>query len=309
MLGHFLHDKLHLVEGHRIPTGHLHENGTRLVEKFSPIEERALERLLQRLVGAVVAFRHPVAEETAGIVRIEGGEKIVHADPDDARAENHVHRRPDALADDLVRGGEGLGDTVLRNDEFAHSVVVESDDGVGITRDLLQRATSLPHAALPFKRERHRREHDQEDPFFPRDAADFGRCTGSGAPAEAHADENHFAAADGLADFIDGLDRRLLAEGRISARTHALEERGPELDLLARNRSRQRANIRVQGQQLGVVTALERHPVENVRSGTTDADHFDAEFRGVGKFALLRLVVFYHGVHLSLVDRLGLSII
>ena len=232
MLRDLFHHKLDLEESHRIPSRDLHKNRARIREEFAAVEKRTFEGLLERFVRAVVALGDPVTEKAAGIVGIEGGEQVVHPDADNARPEDDVHRRTDALADDFICRGKRLGNPVLGNDQFAHAIVVKGNDGIGIPGDLIQRRLSLPHAALSLEGERHRCEDHEKDSFFPGDPADLGSGSGARPAAKSDADKDHLAAANRFPNLIDRFDGGLLAQGGITTSPHPFQQGRAQLNFL-----------------------------------------------------------------------------
>ena len=116
MLVHLLHDQLHFVKSHSIPTRYLNKNSTGVVKEAALIKKRTLECLFNCLVGTIVAFGKPISEKATGIFGVQCRKQIVHANSDDAGAEDYVHCRTNALTDDLVSGSKGLSYPVLWND-------------------------------------------------------------------------------------------------------------------------------------------------------------------------------------------------
>jgi hypothetical protein len=96
----------------------------------------------------------------------------------------------------VVRCDEGFVDALLGEHEFAHAVVIESDERVGEHGEFVERGLGLVAAALALEGEGHGGENHDEGPFLARDAGDDGSGAGAGAAAEAHAEENNAPAFD-----------------------------------------------------------------------------------------------------------------
>ena len=243
MLADFFHDQLHFVKGHRVATGDLNHNRIGIIEQAPLIEQRTLQCLFNGLMGPVIALGEAVSEETAAVFGIECGKKIIHPDPDDAGSEDHVHGGTNALADNLVSSRERLSHTVLGNDEFAHSIIVKSDNSIGVLTDDLKSIACLLSSTSPLKGERHCCKDNKEDTFFSRDPANFRSSSRAGATAKTNAEKNDSLFANRCPDFIDSLERSLLTERRITTGPHPFQKSGSKLNLVTRNGGRESSHI------------------------------------------------------------------
>ena len=179
------------------------EHGLRVLEQRALVEQRAVQRVAQRLVRRGPC-RSAMPEPKRQRERLVRSALIRSSRPTLIRP-GRITRRMTALidfADHVVGRGEGFVDALLGEHEFAHAVVVEGDQRVGKNGEFVERGLRLFAAAVAFEGEGHGGEDHDERAFLAGDAGDDGRGTGAGAAAETGAEENDAAALDRGADLL-----------------------------------------------------------------------------------------------------------
>ena len=232
MLRDFFHHQLHFIEGHGIATSDLNKNSVGFAEQLTTIEKRTFESLLHRFQRTIITFRKSVTKETTRVVGVESRKEVVHSDPNNSRTENDVHRSANALADNLVGCSKRLCDTVPGHDQFAHAIVIEGDNRVGIPRDRFESVCRLPRSALSLKGKGHGREHDKEYSLFASNPAYLRGGTRTGSTAETNAKEKHPIPANGLTDFINRFKSSLASQRRIASRSHTFQQGRTKLNFV-----------------------------------------------------------------------------
>src|SRR6266446_4120443 len=105
-----------------------------------------------------------------------------------------------------------------------------------------------------------------------------GVCARSSAATEPRANKNHSRAGDCLTNLVRRFNRSLITELGIAAGAEPVRARTTELDFARRDRARQRLDIGVDRDEIGLVHAVEQHAIKRVRSRTADSDNFDGNW-------------------------------
>ena len=175
----------------------------------------------------------------------------------------------------MVGRHEGLMDALLGEHQLAHAVVVEGDQRIGQHGQFVERGLRLISAALALEGERHGGKHHHEGAFLAGDAGDDGSRAGTGATAEAHAEENNAAAFECRTQLRLRLEHRLVAEFRITAGAQAFGQVRPELDFLRCHARAERADVGIEREQLRSLHAIQRDAFQHVAAGAAEADDFN----------------------------------
>ncbi len=217
----FLHHDLDLGQRHPRAAGDLHEDGLRVGQHLAPVHERVFKGKGEGFVRPVITIRFPKTEKAAAVLAAQGRDQLVEADPDQPRPPNDIDDCAHALADGGVGHGESLVDSGLRQDNVAHSVVLETNHGVGDALQFAQGFHRLRGAAFPFKGKRQGGEGDDERAALMRHLRDERGRARAGPAAEPGADEHHPRAFHRLAQFAGRFLGRVVAQFRIAPRTEA----------------------------------------------------------------------------------------
>ena len=80
---------------------------------------------------AIVRITLAITKQAAPAATAQRCEQIIEADSEDTWALNQIHDRAQALADGHVSNSESLMNSGFRWDHISHSVVFETDHGIG----------------------------------------------------------------------------------------------------------------------------------------------------------------------------------
>ena len=149
------------------------------------------------------------------------------------------------MGDGLIGEGECFLDTILRQDEFAHAIVVKKDECIRALLEELERFFSLIQTTAAFKTERHGGKDDDQSTDAFGNLSDHRCRTRSGAATEARADEDDLMAEQSLADLLFGKQGRLATEVGVSACADALHQVSTELHFLRSHPVIQHPDVRV----------------------------------------------------------------
>src|SRR5207248_10546982 len=100
-------------------------------------------------------------------------------------------------------------------------------------------------AALSFERKGQGGKRDDEGAGFARELRDDWSRPGTGSAAQSRANENHPRSGYGLANFVGGFDRRLVAKLGISSVAQPMRATAAELHFSRSDRTRQRLDVGV----------------------------------------------------------------
>ncbi len=99
----------------------------------------------------------------------------------------------------------------------------------------------------------------------------------AGASAQSGADEDHASAFEHLTDFLHRFVSGRETHFRITS--CAKPARGPasQLNLLPRDRTGERLHVRVHGDNLHVANAVQKEPIEHIRTRSAEPNDLDSE--------------------------------
>src|SRR5438067_13692394 len=107
---------------------------------------------------AVVGIGFTETKQATPVLASQSRKQINETDANQTRPLNQIHDRAHTLADGHVGDAKGLMNSRFRRDHVAHSIVLETDNGI---RDFVQSSESvlrLDRATFSFERERERGE-------------------------------------------------------------------------------------------------------------------------------------------------------
>ncbi len=134
----------------------------RVGEHFAFVHERIFQRLLERVVCAVVGIGLTESKQATAIVAAQRSEQIIEADADEAGTLNQIYNRAQALTDGDVGDGECLMNAGLGRDHVTHPIVLETDNSVRNFVQSGERLLRLRAAAFALERKWERGESDDE---------------------------------------------------------------------------------------------------------------------------------------------------
>ena len=194
-----LHQELDLEKGQVLTAAGVHQYGLGLLEQGALVEQRTGDGFAEGHAGAILAIGDARAEEAGRGSIAESADQIVEAEVDESWARDDAGDGANGFADELVGGREGIVGTLLGEHRFAHAVVVEGDQRVGVGGKFCEGVVGLLAAAFPFESEGHGGDDHHKGTCLAGDARDSWRGTRSRATAKTDADEDKLMAFDAAA--------------------------------------------------------------------------------------------------------------
>src|SRR2546427_11815578 len=243
-----LGDALRLGNRHVVPTRDVDQDavGGRHID----LEERRVDRLFDRLDGAVVADGLALAkanhrDAAAAHDRLDVVEVEVH----EAGLRDDLRDALDPPHEDVVRDLERLVQREAR-DELDELVVRDPDARVREVPQPFEAKLRVLPADDAFRAEGPRAYCDGERAEFLRNLGDDGRAAGAGSPAKTARDEHEVRAAEDLAQLLFRLPRALLSDLWKRTGAEAARAPPPEENLVRGADHEQVLRVRVRGVRL-----------------------------------------------------------
>ena len=209
---------------------------------------------------------------------------------DQAFLHHQVGDAGDAGIEHLVGHREGVGEGRLLVGDAEQVLVRDDDQRVDRLLQLGDAGLGDLHAAPALEMERLGDDADGENAHFARHPCDDRRCAGAGAAAHAGGDEHHMRAGEVIADLLDRLFGRGLADFGLRAGAEALGHLQAHLDDALGPRGGQRLRVGVGDDEIDAREAGHDHVVDRVAAGAADAADHDArlQFPQFGSFEIDR---------------------
>ena len=140
-------------------------------------------------------------KKTTRFRRTQGRHQIIQSDVDKARPHHDPGNRTDTLRDHAISCGKRFVDTLLGENKFSHSRVVEGDQGIRKQGQLIKSQLCLVFSAFPLEIERGCGKYNRKGPLLPGQPRYQGSCTRTGASSQSDADEDNLAVAQCIPNF------------------------------------------------------------------------------------------------------------
>src|SRR5437660_12386804 len=98
----------------------------------------------------VVRIAFAVTKKATSASAAQAGKQVAKTDTHDSGPLDQVHNRTQTLADCYVGNGNSLMNTGFRGDHVSHSIVFETDHGLGDLAQALERISGLRSTTFPL---------------------------------------------------------------------------------------------------------------------------------------------------------------
>src|SRR5262249_20647920 len=120
------------------------------------------QRFVDSQRRAIGSCRFTESKETARIMIPECGQQVIKSQPNKATSLDQIDDRADALAENLIGATKGIVHACGRQHNFAHAIILETNDCIRISLNGAKRFRSLlsPPPPLERKGQRYASQHE-----------------------------------------------------------------------------------------------------------------------------------------------------
>src|SRR5438128_2408002 len=268
-----LGDALRLGNRHVVPARDVDQDavGGRHID----LEERRIDRLFDRLDGAVVADGLALAKaDHRDAAAFHDRFDIIEVEVHEAGLRDDLRESLDRPHEHLVRELEREVQRLTRY-QVQQFVVRDRDHRVGRVSAPLEAPFRALHPEFPFASERQGHNRDRQGAHLLREPGDVAAAAGARPATQAAGHEHDVRALDDRAQLLFGLARGFLADLWQRAGPEAFRNPTTEQDLLRGGDMEQVLRVRVASVQLGPDDALVVDAADRVAASTTEADNLD----------------------------------
>src|SRR5213594_667098 len=268
-----LGDALRLGNRHVVPARDVDQDavGGRHID----LEERRIDRLFDRLDGAVVADGLALAKaDHRDAAAFHDRFDIIEVEVHEAGLRDDLRESLDRPHEHLVRELEREVQRLTRY-QVQQFVVRDRDHRVGRVSEPLEAPFRALHPEFPFASERQGHNRDRQGAHLLREPGDVAAAAGARPATQAAGHEHDVRALDDRAQLLFGLARGFLADLWQRAGPEAFRNPTTEQDLLRGGDMEQVLRVRVASVQLGPDDPLVVAAAGRVAAATTEADNLD----------------------------------
>src|SRR5262245_28216242 len=258
-------------------SGDVYQNAFGAVDR-SLFEERAGDRALRRVHGAVFADRVPGTHQRKTHALHDRAD-VGEIDVDKAGDGDQVGDALNRLAQDVVGHFERVRNRHVAVGRMQQPFVRDCDQSVDYRAELFQTRLGLAHAVAALEGIRFRDDGDRQRVEFGRERGDDRRGAGAGAASQTDGYENHVGVFQHLQDLLGVFERGVAPDLGVGARAQTFGEPRAELHPDRRLRPVERLKVCVCYQELDTLDAGIDHVIYGVASAAADADDFDSRAR------------------------------
>ena len=181
--------------------------------------------------------------------------------------------KSNARAKHLIRNPEGVSEGCRRIGDTEQVLVGDDDKRIDRLAQFSDTGLSDPHAATAFKVERLGDDGDRKDTHLASGRGDDRGSACARAAAHAGGEENHVRAGEAVANFLQRLLGRRLADLRSGAGAETLGQLKAHLDNSSGVRRAESLRVSVSDDEVDPGQAGGDHIVDRVAPGAADAAH------------------------------------
>ena len=212
---------------------------------------------------------------TAGILHDGGNVGKVLVDDDPVREAHQFGNGGHSLLEHIVGNAEGVGEGDFLVGDILQPVIGNDNQGVHLVVQLLNALLRLAHPVGALKLKGCGHNANGQHASLLGQVCHNGCRAGTGAAAHTGGDEHHVDVLPHLGNGHAGLLRRLAADFRLGACAHAAGELFTNLQLVGAVGLVQILFIGVDDDEIHPVHTGLNHSVDNIVTGTADANDLD----------------------------------